>query len=114
MHELSLTTALVEQIQAILAREPPCQLVSVTVAVGALSGVDRDALAFCFPLVVEDTPLCGALLHLEEVPLRLRCRACEQESQPEEMALIRCGACGSGLVDIVAGHDLVMQSLEVR
>ncbi|MBF0461711.1 MAG: hydrogenase maturation nickel metallochaperone HypA [Magnetococcales bacterium] len=114
MHELSVVTALVEQIQEVLARENGCQLVSLTVAMGALSGVDRDAFEFCFPLVVEGTPLHGAQLHIEEVPLRLSCRECGAESQPDEVFLIQCMTCGSGLVEIVDGRDLVLRSLEVR
>ena len=114
MHELSMAMAMVEQIQEIMAQEGAQQLVSVTVVMGALSGVEREAFEFCFPLAVEGTPLAGAELRIEEVPLRLRCLACEKESQPEEIAFVCCAECGSGRVEIIEGRDLVLRSLEVK
>ncbi|MBF0154275.1 MAG: hydrogenase maturation nickel metallochaperone HypA [Magnetococcales bacterium] len=114
MHELSLAMAMVEQLQEILAREQVHKLLSVTVAVGALSGVDRGAFAFSFPLVVEGTPLAGVRLLIEETPLRLRCQECGEVSQPEEICLLHCAACASGRVEILSGQDFVIRSLEVQ
>jgi hydrogenase nickel incorporation protein HypA/HybF len=114
MHELSVATALVEQVLAVMAREGAHELVAVTVSVGVLSGVEPDALAFCFPLAIEGTLLQGSRLHLEMVPVQLQCRSCGLVSQPETNWLIRCLACGSGEVEIMAGHDLVLCSMEVN
>ncbi|MBF0626667.1 MAG: hydrogenase maturation nickel metallochaperone HypA [Magnetococcales bacterium] len=113
MHELNIAMALVEQIREFMVKENAHELISATVAVGALSGVEADALAFCFPLAIEGTPMQGAQLHLEPVPVRLRCRSCEAKSQPEESHMLHCVVCGSGQVEIVTGHDLILQSLEV-
>ncbi|MBF0273156.1 MAG: hydrogenase maturation nickel metallochaperone HypA [Magnetococcales bacterium] len=114
MHELNIAMALVEQIREFMLEEKAQELISVTVSVGALSGVEADALAFCFPLAIEGTPIQGASLQIEPVPVRLRCRTCDTESQPEESHWIQCVACGSGHVEIIAGHDLILHSLEVR
>ncbi|MBF0155742.1 MAG: hydrogenase maturation nickel metallochaperone HypA [Magnetococcales bacterium] len=112
MHELSLATALVEQLQEIMAREGVQELVSVTVAMGVLSGVEREALEFCFPLVVEATPLKGAILKIVETPLCFRCPRCLREWQAEKVDFAPCGGCGSA-PEIIDGRDLVIRSLEV-
>ncbi|MBF0176696.1 MAG: hydrogenase maturation nickel metallochaperone HypA [Magnetococcales bacterium] len=114
MHELSLATAMVDQVQEIMAREKVRKLVSITVAIGALSGVERESFRFCYPLAIEGTPLDGAELHVEEVPLRLLCLDCGQESQPEEIYLLHCAVCRSGRVEILSGQDFVIRSLEVQ
>ncbi|MBF0137092.1 MAG: hydrogenase maturation nickel metallochaperone HypA [Magnetococcus sp. DMHC-1] len=114
MHELSLATALVEQIREIMAREKAEKLLSVTVAMGALSGVEREAFGFCFPLVIEGSSLAGAELRIEEVPIRLHCLECGQESQPAEVYLLSCSVCASSRVEILAGRDFVIRSLEVQ
>lgn len=113
MHELSIAMALVEQIQACQEREGFTAVQRVTVAVGGWSGVDAQALAFCFPLAIEGTPLAGASLILEELPVRLSCRSCGQESEAAEPYALICGVCGSGQVGIEAGDDLILRSLEV-
>ncbi|MBF0438134.1 MAG: hydrogenase maturation nickel metallochaperone HypA [Magnetococcales bacterium] len=113
MHELSVALALVEEVRAVLLKESAQELRAVTVAVGVLSGVDADALSFCFSLAIEGTPLQGACLYTKEVALLLRCQECGAESQPEEVYWIRCQRCGSGSVEILGGHELILHSLEV-
>ncbi|NGZ06172.1 MAG: hydrogenase maturation nickel metallochaperone HypA [Magnetococcales bacterium] len=113
MHELSVAMALVEQVRECMEREKFASVRQVTVSVGALSGVDGRALAFCFPLAIEGTPVAGAELIVEELPVRLRCMACGTESEAVEPCLLYCGSCASGQVEIIAGNDLILRSLEV-
>ncbi|MBF0426347.1 MAG: hydrogenase maturation nickel metallochaperone HypA [Magnetococcales bacterium] len=113
MHELSLAMALVEQLQEILAQEKVSKPLAVTVAIGALSGVDHEALSFCYPLVTAGTSLEGVALQVEEVRLRVRCQDCGRESQPEEVYLLNCGACASARVEVVAGREFTLRALEV-
>lgn len=114
MHELSVALALVEQVMACREQERFEGVREITVSVGALSGVDARSLAFCFPLAVEGTPLAGCGLRLEEIPVRLRCRACGVEAEAIEPHLLMCGACDSGQVEIVAGQELILRALEVN
>ena len=72
MHELSMALALVEQVRNIARRESAACVRSVTVRVGSLSGVDPEALAFCFPLAAKDTPAETARLILLEEPSHWR------------------------------------------
>ena len=114
MHELSLATALVSQVQDIMVKENLRELVSITVAMGALSGVEREAFEFCFPLVVEGTSLVGTKLKITEIPVKLFCQMCKKRSQPEEIYMIRCEKCDSSDVEIIDGRDFIIQSLEAR
>ena len=55
MHEMSLAQALVDQVTE-LAEKDGCQkILSVDVSIGALSGVMRESLEFCFPVVARGT-----------------------------------------------------------
>jgi hydrogenase nickel incorporation protein HypA/HybF len=83
------------------------------VAIGALSGVEREPFEFCFPLAARGTPLEGARLEIEEVPVTVRCTTCQKDSHPE-FGLIACALCGSSEVEITAGRDFIIRSLEVR
>jgi len=113
MHELSLAQALVEQVEQIRVREHATAVTSITVNIGALSGVDREPFEFAFPLAIEGTPLAGASLAIEETPAEVTCGACGARSQPE-VTRIRCEACGDTNVRITAGRDFLIQSVELR
>jgi hydrogenase nickel incorporation protein HypA/HybF len=113
MHELSLASALIEQIQEILAREGAGSVARVTVLIGAMSGVEREAFEFAFPIVAEGGVADGAELIIEEAPIRVRCVRCEAESAPP-FPSVHCTACASTDVTITAGRDFMLQSLEVR
>jgi hydrogenase nickel incorporation protein HypA/HybF len=113
MHELSLAQALVDEVGRIQAREQASRVLSVTVAVGALSGVDRAALEYIFPVVAEGTGLEGAALMIEETPAAIRCDDCGRESRPD-LAFFKCGECGSSRVRITGGREFLIRSVQVE
>jgi hydrogenase nickel incorporation protein HypA/HybF len=113
MHELSMAQALIEQVEKIQAKENAGAVVSVTVNIGALSGVDREAFEFAFPLAATGTPLAGALLVVRETPAEVTCGQCGQKSQPE-LDNLCCAACGSRSIQITAGRDFLIQSVELE
>lgn len=112
MHELSIAMALVEQMEKVAHEQKALAVAKVTVTVGALSGVDPEALRGAFPLAAEDTVAAGADLAVEWVEASVRCRACGKSSLPESPFLC-CAECGSAEVDIEAGRELYIASIEV-
>ena len=112
MHELSLAAAVVDELERLMAREGARGVGRVVLGVGALAGVDSEALRFAFPAALEGSPAQGAALDLESVPLRVRCRACGRQA-PAAPLQIRCGGCGDDDVEIVEGADLTIRSVEL-
>ncbi|MBM4144307.1 MAG: hydrogenase maturation nickel metallochaperone HypA [Lentisphaerae bacterium] len=112
MHELSLARALVEQVETIVRREGADAALAVTVSVGALSGVDREALEFAFPLASEGTSLAGCRLRVEETPVELSCDDCGQTTRPERMDMV-CARCGSRGIRLTGGMDFLLRSVEL-
>lgn len=110
MHELSLADAIVE-----ICREHARgrRVVRVEVRVGRLRQVVPDALTFAFELVAQGTPVEGAALTLEDVPARVRCAGCGAESRVDRFPLA-CGSCGGLDVEVVAGQEFHVESLEVE
>ena len=113
MHELSLATSLVEQVENILKERDFRKVITVSVSMGKFSGVERESFEFCFPLVCEGTLVEGAKLEVVEVPVTLECQSCSKKTVIEEPVLV-CGSCGSSSVQIVAGREFVISSLEVE
>ena len=110
MHELSIAASIVE----IAGRHAAGRRVAkVTVKVGHLRQVVPSALAFSFEVVAAGTPVEGARLEIEAVPAVGACRRCGAQSHLPAFPL-QCQACGAFDLRIVAGEELVVESLELE
>ena len=110
MHEVSIASAIVTVAAEHAAGR---RVTQVEVKIGRLRQVVPDALAFAFELATEETELAGAELVVEHVPARLRCRACGAETEAHEFPF-GCANCGSVDVTVVAGDELLVESLELE
>jgi hydrogenase nickel incorporation protein HypA/HybF len=108
MHELSIAESVVE---AVLERTGDQHVTCVRLSVGRLSGVVPDALTFCFELATAGTALEGAELKIIQLSGRAHCRSCDQDFEKDDLILL-C-ECGSADVDVVAGRELSVTSVEV-
>ena len=110
MHELSIAAAVVE----IAGRHAAGRRVrTITLKVGHLRQVVPSALAFSFEVVAQGTAVEGAALEIEAVPAIGVCRQCGGESHLPAFPL-QCQACGGFDLRIVAGEELVVESLELE
>lgn len=110
MHELSIAASVVE---IALRHAAGRRVTRVQVKVGHLRQVVPSALAFSFEIVAQGTPAEGAALELETAPAIGRCRRCQAESHLREFPL-QCAACGGFDLEIVAGDELLVESLDVE
>ena len=110
MHELSIAESVVN----IASRQADNRRVTkVFMKVGHLRQVVPSALSFSFELVAEGTPVEGAQLEMEEVPVVAECRGCGEQSQLESFPL-QCTACGRFDLEILRGEELLVESLELE
>lgn len=110
MHELSLADAIVE---ICCEHAGGRRVVGVEVHIGRLRQVVPDALAFAFELVAQGTSVEGAELTIEDVPARVWCARCAAES-PVDRFPLACKRCGGLDVDVVAGQEFHVESLDVE
>src|SRR5438270_13802633 len=83
MHEASIMQNVFDLAFARLQEESATRIVRLRIRVGALAGVVPEALAFAFEAMKADTPASAAELELERMPVRLWCRACNREFEPD-------------------------------
>ncbi|MET3720589.1 MULTISPECIES: hydrogenase maturation nickel metallochaperone HypA [unclassified Arthrobacter] len=108
MHELSIVQSLIDEV---LDKTGGRAVSSVNLRIGPLSGVLPDALRFCFDVASAGTALAGARLRIDEPQGRGRCRTCGDHFALTDIFLL-C-PCGSADVDVVAGRELRLVSVEV-
>ena len=80
--------------------------------IGKLAAVVEHSLSFCLAVISRDTPLDGAELIIDEVPVCLRCERCNHEWQTEIPAF-GCPACKNGQVTMISGREIEITSIEL-
>lgn len=109
MHELSLCRSILD-ISVRHAQGRP--VASVRVRVGHMRQVVPGTLVRCFELLAPERGLEGAVLEIVEVPAQVRCRKCGATTVLERFEL-RCGSCGGSDLEVIAGEELEVESLEL-
>jgi hydrogenase nickel incorporation protein HypA/HybF len=110
VHELSLSSAIVGTVVKHAAGRP---VAVVNLRVGQLRQVVPDTLEFYFEFVARGTVCGGAELRQELIDARLRCRPCGREWSIEIPAF-RCPTCGGSEVEVAAGNEFEVESIEVE
>jgi hydrogenase nickel incorporation protein HypA/HybF len=109
MHELGIAEAIV----AIAEEHAGGRHVEkIELKIGHLRQVVPAALTFAFELVAQGTSVEGAILAIEDVPVRIVCRGCATDSRVSGFPFA-CPNCGSFDIDVVTGDELLVDSLEI-
>ena len=113
MHELSIACRIVE-IASERARAANAQkITSITLRIGALSCVHKNALEFSFELITRDTLLEGSRLQFIDVPVAIFCSACEEEKEIPSIQRFRCPDCDTPSANIRKGRELDIECIEI-
>ncbi|MBN2342875.1 MAG: hydrogenase maturation nickel metallochaperone HypA [Deltaproteobacteria bacterium] len=114
MHELSLAQSMIEQLMDVMEKEGEQfqKIEHISLELGSMSGVDRDAFEFVFPFAAEGTPAEGAILSFNEVTVQVRCRLCDKVTSPE-YPFVACNECGATDTEIICGKEFKITQMEV-
>jgi len=112
MHEASLMKNLLAIVEQAAHDEGGGPVRVVHLRLGAMAGVNADALRFAFDVMSPGTAAEGGRLEIEDVPLRVRCRKCGAESLPRDF-VFACGSCGSVELDICSGREMAVDYILV-
>lgn len=114
MHELSLMNSILDIAQEHAQREQARSIRTIALRVGALSGVDPQALEFAFEAARIGTMAQEARLEVEYVPLVAYCQPCDQEFGVDSpFAIALCPFCGEPTAVLRQGEELEVKYLEV-
>jgi hydrogenase nickel incorporation protein HypA/HybF len=113
MHEMGIALQILSIVQQSMPTDEPLRVKSIHLRVGKLTAIVPGSLKFCMEVVTKDSPAEGAALEFTEVPVRVVCGECFEESEINEPPFA-CAKCGSGKVEIIAGREMVVESIEVE
>ncbi len=111
MHEAAIAESLLEQVRSFAPEGS--RVATVRIEVGGLEHIEPEVMDVVWRALVLGSPYEGAELAVERVPLRVRCRACGAESQPDDLAILTCGVCDAVRPEVIEGSGILLRSLEV-
>lgn len=83
------------------------------VSVGAFSGVEPELFRFAYDALSMDSPVRGAQLEMEVVPLECHCDECSDDFAVNEFRF-ECPKCKSGSVSIIRGEGIILDSVTLE
>jgi len=112
MHEVGIMENTLELALTHAQQQGATQIHHMTLRVGALSGVEPDALRFAFDVVTQGTIAAQATLIIDAIPAICYCHHCQQEFQPTDW-IYECPTCNHLTSDVRQGKELELASLEI-
>ncbi len=111
MHEISLIENIIEIIMAEMPKHSVTKVETITLRIGEMRHIVSDTLVFGFDVLSKDTPLEGAKLIIESVPMRGRCKTCGQDFIIEDW-FSNCSKCDGTNTEIISGKELEIVAFE--
>jgi hydrogenase nickel incorporation protein HypA/HybF len=112
MHEMSICESVVQVLEEQAAAQQFARVKLVRLEVGPFSGVELEALRFCFDAVTRGTLAEGAALEIVTPPAAAWCLPCGKAVAIKERH-DECPECGGFQLQITGGTELRIKELEV-
>ena len=109
MHELALCRAIAETAADHADGRSVC---AVHLRIGHFRQVVPETLQFCWDLSVKDTALEGCRLHVDYIPVVLRCRTCAEVTTLTDPIML-CGSCDGADVEMTSGEEFVIEAIDL-
>lgn len=113
MHELSIACELVDLAEASARTVEGASVRMVHLRLGALAGVDVEALRIGFATAIVGTLLADADLVVEETAAAGWCPQCAVEREPIDVQWLACPVCLAPLAHLVCGREIEITALEL-
>jgi len=112
MHELAITQSMVELVLKEAEQAKAGKVSKINLVIGEMSGYVEESVQFYFDLFTKDTIAQEAELSFNMVPFQAKCRDCGKSFKPREFEWT-CIHCQANRIEIVAGNELRVESIEV-
>jgi len=113
MHEMSLTEGVLQILQDNAKSKGFERVKTVWLEIGGLSGVEVEAIRFCFDVVMQGTLADQAKLEIIHVPGQAWCISCGKNIQVKQR-FEPCPDCGGYQLQITGGDQMLIKELEVE
>lgn len=113
MHEMSLCEGILRIIEDNADTQGFKKVNVVYLEIGALAGVEIEAIKFSFDAVIQNTLADGAQLKIVHVPGQAWCMQCAEQVDIKQR-YDSCPKCGGYQLQVVSGEEMRVMELEVE
>jgi hydrogenase nickel incorporation protein HypA/HybF len=113
MHEGSIAESILNTLEERIADgRIPGRVRVIHLRVGRLMAVVPENLHFLFDIMAKGTPLEGARIEIENIPVHAACGVCGADFEISDVYFL-CPVCNSGEIRILTGKELAIEDVEV-
>jgi hydrogenase nickel incorporation protein HypA/HybF len=112
MHEMSLAESIIQIVEENAHANNAARVTAVRLEIGALAGVEADALRFCFDAVTRGTLAEGAALEIDSVKATAACFDCGA-SVTIAARLDPCPECGGNRLMPQGGDEMRVKDIAI-
>ncbi|MES9860883.1 MAG: hydrogenase maturation nickel metallochaperone HypA [Candidatus Thiodiazotropha sp. LLP2] len=112
MHEMSLCEGVLQILEESAVSQGFSKVKRVYLEIGALSGVEIEAMRFGFEAVMKGSLADGATLEIIDIPGEAWCMPCAK-SVEVSARFDACPECGSFQLQVTGGDEMRVKELEV-
>jgi len=113
MHELAITQSMFDLVLEQAKKAGAKKVGKINLVIGEMTGVVGDCVQFYFDFISKGTLAEGAALSFAMVPPKARCRDCGKTFELREFDWA-CPYCQGNGMEIIAGKELFVESIEVE
>ncbi|MFA5983712.1 MAG: hydrogenase maturation nickel metallochaperone HypA [Methylococcaceae bacterium] len=113
MHELSLCESILQVLEQQAEVQQYHKVKTVWLEIGALSGIEVEALRFSFDIVMQGSLAEQAQLEIIQLPGQAWCMQCACNVAVEQLYDV-CPLCGSHQLQVNSGDQMRIKELEVE
>lgn len=111
MHEFGIIHSVFKILEDIANKNNLKSIDKVTLSIGKLRQITPEFLQFAFDSVSQDTIAANAKLIIEEIPIKMGCKLCNQEFVVTRNTYI-CPKCGEAGIEVLTGKEILIKSVE--
>ena len=113
MHELAITQSMLDLVLEQAEKAGAKEVGRINLVVGKMCGFVEECVQFYFDFLSKGTLAEGATLSFTMVPTMAQCRGCNKPFELKEFDWT-CPYCHGSSIEIIAGKELFVESIEVE
>ena len=113
MHELAITQSMLNLVLEQAEKAGAKEVEKINLVIGEMCGVVDECVQFYFNFLSRGTIAEGATLSFTMIPTKARCRDCNKLFELKEFDWT-CPYCHGNSIEITAGKELFVESIEVE
>lgn len=112
MHEMSIAEGILDIALETMKNNDASVIHSVQLDLGLISGVEPDALLFCWDALTKGTPAEKSKIDIHTIPIKGQCLDCDTIFDVQDYKFI-CPHCESHFVNTIGGRELQVTSIDI-